>query len=153
MKTTLVIFLLMLSTPSFALRISEARVYSEATSTSMEKCQVSSQSQVAAIESGLRSNRIGIAGKSSNNPAFYLSSVALELNASACAIFSRLEVQYHARVPVTFNSDRKSIFSTVKLCSEGTLITGPKYDLQARVNSTLKEFVDLCLSEIEKIDY
>jgi len=147
-RVFLMIFLL--SQPVLALEVREVDVFSERDTETLLKCQVTSGSATAAVEAALRGNRIRIDSKSQLN--FYIQLTGVEISSGGgCAVVANLSVYYLASVPVTFPSNKKTILATVELCRRLNLLTGPKYDLQSRVNSALSDLTNRCVSDIERM--
>lgn len=137
----------------YALEVREARVLSDLTASESQNCKFRLDSATAAVESALRANRITVSHSPTTQPTFYVSVGALESSNNHCVVTFSLQVRVFAgaRVQLT-KAPKKEVFSVVELCREAAIIQFQKHEIQAIVNDALKEYVDLCLSTISKIN-
>lgn len=147
MKKIIVVLILVFSSSLYALDLQRAYVFSEKDDGDNTKCGISYNAATSAVEAELRQNRIVI-GSDKSDYIFYVNNLALSYGES-CAVNVSLEAYYFASVPLPSIKNKK-IFGQVSLCHEGTILSGPTYSLQNRINDSLKSMTDQCISRIEK---
>lgn len=139
MKKLVLTFLILFIGNAHSLTLSMVEVYGEPIS----KCELSSESIDAALKSVMRYNRIQV---SSSRVKLYHSAVAIDMS-SSCAV--NLSIMFYLHEKIYSPNLKTSLYADVVLCENNTLLTGPKYNLQTRVNDMAKEMVDKCLAKID----
>ena len=156
MKKLAFVLLILITQNSYALTLTDANVFSEADSGEMTKCSLSSSNSVAAVESVLRQNRINITPDA--RVSFYLNNTAISLS-NTCASFVSLKVNFIGiayfppAVGFSSPSPKRKIYTEGVLCSSGSILAGPPYNLQSRINEEFRSFAESCISEVEKIQF
>jgi hypothetical protein len=128
--------------------IKSAHVFGEAGTDDNKTCQFGYASSIAAVESTLRYNKLSV-DKKPNGIVFYLNVVNTEINSYNCSVGLKLEVKYYdiVRIP----GSGKKISASILLCSEGGAGMMSKINMQSKVNETLQDYANQCISEIEKL--
>lgn len=113
------------------------------------ECSLSRRSAVAAAEGALRGNRIKIVSRDEayGNFIAYVNFTALKMTSGACAVYLSLSVRLYAQTQ--YKNYPKPIFGRLELCKEGIIMSGPAIDLQTRINASLKEMMETCISQVE----
>ena len=133
-------------------------VFGEDDSESMRECQLSHDIAVATVESVLRYNRIGLASRD-DYQAQQAIAAYVNLNAirdrydtgrvgSFCSASIRFSLRSIAAVPNPATGAQH--VANIVYCEKGSLLSWEAVGLQARVNETLRNFVNACLSEYEE---
>lgn len=152
MKSTLLPWLLVtifFSNLSQAQSISNVYVFGEKDSQANISCRASYDSSVAAVKAALRYNRISLADSPNNDFNIYVNINNFEVDSSSCAIAISMEVSFYdiAFIPKT----KKSSFLRTVLCHRGSSGFLRKSSMQSDINTTLKGYVDECVTEIEAL--
>lgn len=143
------------SIPGFvsALEIREAFVAIDQPEDQSKQCFLYKQSNISAVETVLRQNKISISSKTQNTPYFYVNiNVGALEGIDGCVASASLSVRYLAQVPITFKSNTQSVFSNVELCQKGVLLWGESTGLQTRISNRLREMTEICINEIHKMN-
>ena len=142
MKIFFIVFFIFFSNLIYALNINDAEISGE----EINGCNLSKEYSNASISTALRQNRILIVNKNAVF-TFYHQITAIETSQSNCAVHINFLVNiydYH-QIPV---KPPKKLFLSTPICSLGTLLTGPKYDMQTRVSDDLRKMTERCINEI-----
>jgi hypothetical protein len=118
-----------------------------------KNCNITYKSAVAAVESALRYNNVKVATQTDyyGDDAIKAYVNLASLGASAnCALSYSLEMQTSLSVAFPRQLGLGTRFSLVVLCNKGGIMTGPSYDLQDRLNNSLRDYVDQCVGEITR---
>ena len=153
LNTLIFIIGLFITTLINAQPIKSAFVFGEVGNDSNIKCQFNYSSSIAAVESALRYNRVSIDKDSTSNNnnggiKFYLNVTNWEVNQTTCSVGVQLSIHYYDDVKIP--KSNKTIRSEIVLCQDGATGFISKLEMQTVVNSRFKEYVDKCISEIEK---
>ena len=134
-----------------AATIKSAYVLAEDQGSSGEKCGLSREGETSAVQAALRQNGIDVIydrSKGYGKPVFYLNTTSLVTATGGCVVFTRLDV--HIFDVVKIPESNKTYYANIVFCEGGDISTGPPYDYQERVSSFYQNFVNECISEIEK---
>lgn len=142
MKKLLFACLLMVAQSSYSADLTEVRISGE----KINGCNLSMNSVAASLGATMRYNRINLTEKFGGVNLYH--AVTAHSNGGQCATFVKVEFKIYEYVFVK-NLNQK-IMSSVVLCGNGTLLTGPSYDMQTRVNDAAKDMAQQCLLEISK---
>jgi hypothetical protein len=94
----------------------------------------------------MRYNRINVTEKD-GDVYLYHQVTALEIP-GGCAVNVSIEFMMFENIFV--KNLKKKIFSQVQLCGSNYVLTGPKFDMQVRVNDIAKDLAQKCLIQISK---
>jgi hypothetical protein len=142
MKKLLFVCLLLTSQLGYSAYLTEVKVTGE----KIIGCGLNKDSVTSALIGTMRYNRINVTEKD-GDVYLYHQVTALEIP-GGCAVNVSIEFTMFENVFV--KNLKKKIFSQVQLCGSNYLLTGPKYDMQVRVNDTAKDLAQKCLIQISK---
>jgi hypothetical protein len=143
MKKYVTLLLSCFSCAAFSINLESVYVFGEEVS----ECNVSQNVANSSISSAMRYNRIGLSNQSKFRA--YHQITVLEIS-GGCAATVNFQIYFNSFVNLPSQNNQK-VFIKNLLCSQVTLLTGPRYDLAKRVNDSLKESVDLCINDISKM--
>lgn len=142
MKKLLFIFFLLLSQYGYSAYLTEVKVIGERVS----GCDLNEDSVTAALIGTMRYNRVNVT-ESDGGVYLYHQVNAMDV-AGGCAV--NVSLQFIVYEYVFVKNLKKKIMSQAELCSYNHLMTGPKYNMQTRVNDIAKELAQKCLIRISK---
>jgi hypothetical protein len=129
--------------------IKSAYVFGESGDEDNAKCGFDYNSGIAAVESALRYNRVNINSKAyTDGISIYINITNLEINNNTCG--ANISLNFFSSKVMNIPQTNKFIASDIIFCSKGALAYFPKTNMQSKINSALKDYVDQCLSEIDK---
>lgn len=131
-----------ISCAAFSFTLENVKVFGE----DVKGCNVSRSSADASIASAMKFNRIEVNNESKIN-AYHQISV-LEIP-GGCAVNVNFQIYFFSAVTVP-PENTKYISLKNQICGDGSLLVGPAFNMQTRINDFLKESVDFCISEIYK---
>lgn len=141
MKNLFFILILCMFKFSHALELKDVRIVDEGS----YDCGLSKDSIESSVLSAARYNRLPINSKS----FVYVKHSVLPLEIrGGCAVNLNIKFGFFgvSQIP----GYEKQIFTDVVLCERSSILSGPLYDLQVRVNDGFKKYFDSCLAEINK---
>ena len=140
--------------PAHAQAPSAVYVMGEADDADMNACNVTYASSISAIEAALRYNGVKVASRAAamtDQAIRAYVSLTIIAGSSVCSASVRVDFDNYQYVNLPeslgMGSERHS---KVLFCSASTLLTGRAYDFQSRINSSLRDFTDECISEMSK---
>ena len=143
MKKILIFILILFCSKTYGLTLDEVDVFGE----KIDECGLSSDSVTASLASLMRSNKIPM-GRSLKSINLYHQVTALDLGNTCSA---NLYISFYSYEPKIFvPTIKKNLSADVVLCKKTILMTGPKYDLQSRINDRAKGLAEQCLLIIDK---
>ena len=143
MKKLLLVCLLTIVQSSYSADLTEVRISGE----QINSCNLSRDSVSAALGAAMRYNRIKLT-ENLGGVVLYHAVTAQTINGGCAAV---VKVEFKVYEFVFVKNLNKKIMSGAVLCGNGTLLTGPTYDLQTRVNNSAKDMAQQCLLEISKL--
>lgn len=142
MKKLLFACLLMVAQSGYSADLTEVRISGE----KIKNCNLTTESVSAALGATMRYNRINLTESYSGVVLYH--AVAASNISGGCAAYITVEFKVYDFVFV--KNLNKKIMTGAVLCGQGTLLTGPTYDMQTRVNDSAKDMAQQCLLEISK---
>ena len=126
-------------------------VFSEDTDVNDRSCALTKESAVAAVEFVLRRNRIRILSEQEQFSHFaaYVNFGALSTG-TACSV--SYNIKMYIRAQAIYVPGNKLISGVLEVCYRSGIMTGPKYNLQERLDSAFVDYMQQCISAAEKSD-
>lgn len=140
-KFLLIISFLSVCFSANALTLKSVNIFGE----DVNECDVTSSSVDAALAAVMRYSRIDVSPSSPTN--LYHQVTLLDVN-SGCAASINISI-YSLEVSFIPTYQKKVVHHAV-LCTKSSLLTGPRYNMQSRVNDFAKRMVESCLMQIDK---
>jgi hypothetical protein len=114
-------------------------------------CQVSNTSISAAIESELSYNRVPVGTEAQHyrDEALQLHVVTTILVISGTCVVSNV-LSLRSVQQVVLSVTGKTMFARVEICRKGSMISGPVFNMQSRLNAEFRDFTSRCISEYRK---
>lgn len=121
----------------------------------IKECSLSYSSATSAIEAALRYNGVKLATEqqvlADEAIRAYVNINALH-EARGCFASVKLAFDTIQIVPLPITLKMgDSIVGTVRFCERETVMSGPTYDFQARINQWLRDSTDVCISVISRM--
>ena len=143
MKKILILVLILFGSKTYGLTLDSVNVFGE----DIKNCGLSSDAVTASLASVMRYNKIQI-NKSSNSVDLYHQVTAVDMG-NACS--AHINISFYTYEPKIFVPTlKRNLSADAVLCNKSMLLTGPKYDLQSRLNESAKTLAEQCLLVIDK---
>lgn len=141
-KFIILLCLFMFAAKSYGLTLDRVFVFGE----DIKSCGLSKEPITASLAGVMRYNRISMDTYADVN--VYHQVTAVDLGSSCAASVNLQFYVYETKIFVP--SIKKSLSANVVLCNLSMLLTGPKHDMQSRLNENAKSLAEQCLVKIDK---
>ncbi len=143
MKKILIVILVLFGSKAYGLTLDNVNIFGE----DIKQCGLFSDSVTASLASLMRYNKIPIS-RSPNSVNLYHQVTAIDMGNTCSA---HLNISFYTFEPKIFVPTlKRNLSADAVLCNKSMLLTGPKYDLQSRLNDSAKTLAEQCLLIIDK---
>lgn len=124
-------------------------VFSEQDDEETRQCNLSVASVVASAEAALRFNRVAVSNSKIEEIKLYINNNVMYLSGENRCVFNQ-SVSFYKNGFIKIDQSGRGLNGDLVLCQRQKVAIFSRPNIQSRANESVRQLIDLCLSEIEK---